>query len=141
MSFNSDLARRLAQIADMLELLGEDRFKVNAHARAARVIGDHASDLRPIADQPGELTKIDGIGAKMAAKIGEFAATGEIGEHKELLTRVPPGLLDVLDVPGLGPKTVKALWETLGVKGVDDLKRVIADGSILKVPRMGAKTV
>ncbi len=141
MSFNSDLARRLAQTADMLELLGEDRFKVNAHARAARVIGDHGADLRPIADQPGELTKIDGIGAKMAAKIGEFAATGEIGEHKELLTRVPPGLLDVLDVPGLGPKTVKALWETLGVTGIDDLKRVIVDGSILKVPRMGAKTV
>lgn len=141
MSFNAELALKLQDIAHMLELLGEDRFKVNAHARAARAVDDHPDDLRSFADQPEKLKQIDGIGAKIAAKVSEFASTGRIAEHEELLRRVPPGLLGVLQVPGLGPKTVKSLWDTLGVTSTADLKRVIADGTILSVPRMGAKTV
>jgi DNA polymerase (family 10) len=131
----------LEEIARMLELLDEDRFKINAHARAARAVEAHAADLRPIAADAKALTAIEGIGPKMAAKIGEFAATGGMSEHAELLTRVPAGLLDLMRVPGLGPKTVKALWETLGVTTREGLKAAMADGSIMKVPRMGAKTV
>lgn len=141
MSFNADLAAMFARMGAMLELTGADRFRVNAHAKAARIIADHPSDLAPIANDPKALTAIDGIGKGAAAKIAEFAATGTIAEHDQLAAAVPPGVLDLLAVPGLGPKTVKALWEERGVCGLDDLKRVIDDGSILTLPRMGAKTV
>lgn len=141
MSFNADLATALEEIARMLELLGEDRFKVNAHARAARAVEGEDSDLKAIAHDVKALTAIEGIGPKIAAKIGEFADSGKISEHEELLARVPGGLLEMMRIPGLGPKTVKAIWETLGLTTPAALKAAIADGSIMKVPRMGAKTV
>lgn len=141
MSFNGELAGAFEDIARLMELAGEDRFKINAHAKAARVVADYPEDLKAIAGDPAALTKIEGIGAKIAAKIAEFAASRQISEREELLKKVPAGLLDVMRVPGLGPKTAKSLWEVLGVTGLADLKRVIADGSILSVPRMGAKSV
>ncbi len=141
MSFNQDVADRLDEIARMLELLGEDRFKVNAHARAARAVEAFAGDLKSIADDPKALTAIEGVGPKIAAKITEFASSGSMSEHTELLGRVPAGLLDLMRIPGLGPKTVKAIWETLGVTDPAGLKAAIADGTIMSVPRMGAKTV
>lgn len=141
MSFNQDAAALLDEIARMLELLGEDRFKVNAHARAARAVESYPKDLKAIADDPKALTAIEGIGPKIAAKLSEFAEKGVMTEHAELVARVPSGLLDMMRVPGLGPKTVKAIWETLGVTDLPGLKTAIADGTIMDVPRMGAKTV
>lgn len=141
MSFNSDLAATLEDIARMLEVLGEDRFKVNAHARAARAVESVDDDLKPIAHDTKALTAIEGIGPRIAAKIGEFADTGTMTEHSGLLARVPAGLLDLMRIPGLGPKTVKAIWETINVTDPAGLKAAIADGRIMQVPRMGAKTV
>ena len=141
MGANDALAAVLEQMAQMLELLGEDKFRVNAHARAARAIKDLGTDVCTIADDPAALTSIDGIGKKTAEKIAEFCETGAIAEHDELRGRVPDGLLDVLAVPGLGPKTVKAMWDELSVESIDDLKRIIDDGSILGLPRMGQKSV
>lgn len=141
MAFNSDLARRFDEIGSMLELLGEDPFRVNAHRKVARVIEDSPEDFAQLAKDREALLAIDGIGAKTADKIVEFATTGDIAEHRQLRDKVPAGLLDVLRVPGVGPKTVKALWEQLHVTDVPGLKRVIDDGSILTLPRMGAKAV
>ena len=141
MSSNADIAAIFEQMAALLELTGADKFRVNAHARAARAIEACAEPLVDLADDLKALEAIEGIGAKSAKKIAEYAETGEIKEHRELLAKVPSGLLDVLAVPGLGPKTVKLLWEEKGVEGIDDLKRIIEDGSIADVPRMGAKTI
>ncbi len=141
MSTNAEIALRFNQIAQMMELLGEDRFRVNAHARAARSIADLTTNLADLADDRKALMEIEGIGAKAADKIIEFCQTGKIAEHEELSDKVPAGLLDVLDVPGLGPKTVKLMWEQLDVESIDDLKRIIDDESILTLPRMGKKTV
>lgn len=141
MSFNASLANLFDRMSAMLELTGADRFRVNAHAKAARVIRDHATDLEPIAGDPKALTAIDGIGKGTAAKIAEFAETGSIAEHDELAGRVPPGVLEMLNIPGLGPKTVKLLWEEKGIESIHALKDAIEDGSILDLPRMGAKTV
>lgn len=141
MSFNSDLADLFEQMAGLLELTGANKFRVNAHAKAARVIRDHASDLRPIAGDEGELTRLDGIGKGTAEKIAEFAETGGIAEHRALLEEVPRGLLAVLEVPGLGPKTVKLLWEEMGVVDIDSLKRALESDEITSLPRMGAKSV
>lgn len=141
MGFNDELASRFEQIAQLLELTGADRFRAVAHERAARTIGDLAQDLRPIAEDKKALRQIEGIGEKIADKIGEYAQRGAITELEELKAQVPEGLLAVLEVPGVGPKTARALWTELGVESVDDLKRAIEDGSILDVPRMGKKTV
>ena len=144
---NAELSARFEQMAHMLELLGADRFRVNAHAKAARVIGDLTTEVASMAGDDADdkalkarLTELDGIGAKTADKMIEFVRTGDIAEHAELLEKVPAGLLRVLEVPGLGPKTVKTLWEKLQVESIDDLKRVLDDGSILEIPRMGQKT-
>ncbi len=141
MSFNADLARRLEQIASLLELTGADRFRVNAYAKAARVVGDQPRDLAELASDPGALTEIEGVGKKMAEKIAEFHETGEISEHKELSEEVPKGLLDLLEIPGLGPKTVALLWKEKNITDLAGLEKSIEDGTILDLPRMGKKTV
>ncbi len=141
MSFNARLASLFDRMSAMLELTGADKFRVNAHAKAARVIGDHPSDLEPIARDAKALTAIEGIGKSTAAKITEFAETGSIAEYEELAARVPAGVLALLDIQGLGPKTVKLLWEEKGIQSIADLKKIIEDGAILTLPRMGEKTV
>ncbi|MFT5423967.1 MAG: DNA polymerase (family 10) [Phycisphaerales bacterium] len=141
MGFNSDLAANLNEIAEMLELLGENRFRVNAHQKAARVVKDLAKDLAPIANDPKALIAIEGIGKGIAEKITQLASTGKIDEHQQLTARVPPGLLILLRVPGLGPKKVKLLWDELGVQTVEDLTRTLDDGSAANLKGMGAKTV
>lgn len=140
-STNRAIADRLDQIALMLELLGANPFRTRATARAARVVRDHPSDLALLAQDRSALIAIEGIGGKIADKIIEFIETGEIAEAVKLRAQVPSGLLDVLAIQGLGPKTVRALWTIKGIESVDDLQRIIDDGSILDLPRMGAKTV
>lgn len=143
MSMNAALAERFGQIAEMLELLGMDKFKVIAHQKAARIIEALPNDLGPIAKAGDKkaLMELDGIGPKIADKIVEFAATGKISEHEELRAQVPPGLAQLMKIPGLGPKTARLLWQDRGVTDIAGLKKIIDDGSILTVPRMGAKTV
>ncbi|MCC6230168.1 MAG: DNA polymerase/3'-5' exonuclease PolX [Phycisphaerales bacterium] len=141
MSFNSEVALRLERIAVMLELLGEDSFRSAANSRASRTIADLATDLEPIAHDQGKLRVIQGIGPKIAEKISEFHRTGRIEEHDELIAKVPPGLFPLLDVAGLGPKTIRTLWTQGGVVDRASLDRIIADGSILSLPRMGEKSV
>lgn len=141
MSVNKALAERFDRMSQMIELLGGDRFRANAHAKAARVIRGYPKDLASLVDDKKALTSIDGIGARTADKIIEFVRTGRISEYDELVAQVPSGLLIVMDVPGMGPKTVKLIWEQLGVTDVEALKKAIEDGSLLALPRMGQKTI
>jgi DNA polymerase (family 10) len=139
MSFNRTAVRLLNETAQMLELLGDNPFKVNAHARAARAIEAESRDLSKL--DRAALIAIEGVGAKIADKLIELAQTGKIGEHQELAGRVPPGLMRLLDIQGLGPKTVRMLWQERAVTDLAGLKRIIDDGSILELPRMGKKAV
>lgn len=141
MGLNQALAAKLDEIAKMMEVLGEDSFRSGANARAARNIEALAFDIGDIAGDKKKLLELEGIGPKIADKIMEFAATGKMKEHGELREKVPAGLLQMMTIPGLGPKSVKAIWETLKVTDMAGLKKAIDDGSILTVPRMGAKAV
>lgn len=136
---NEAVASAFEDMARMLELLGADRFRVAAHARAARVLGELTRDATTLTRE--ELLEIEGIGAKTADKILEFASTGAIAEHVELRAQVPTGLLEILKIPGLGPKTVSTMWKDLGIADVAGLKQAIADGRLEGLPRMGAKTI
>jgi len=140
MSANAELSRIFKEMAVVLELTGANPFRVNAHTRVARVLGDLKMDVADNADLE-KLTAIDGIGPGMAAKILEFLETGRVTEHDELLEQIPRGLLEVLGIPGLGPKTVKVLWEQAGVTDLVTLQMQLDRGEIEKLPRMGAKTV
>jgi DNA polymerase (family 10) len=141
MSVNGELAEIFGRMAAILELTGADRFRVAAHARVERVLKDLTLDVATLVDEPDRLTAIEGIGAKSAKKIVEYVQTGHVTEHDKLLEEVPEGLLDVLSVPGLGPKTVRVLWEKAGVTDLGSLRAALDDGSLESVPRMGAKTI
>ncbi len=141
MSTNAELATIFAEMAGILELTGANRFRVNAHDRVARVLEALPDDVAELADDPARLTAIDGIGEGSAKKIIEYVETGRIGEHDELRREVPAGLLDVLKVPGLGPKTVRALWEKGGVVDIATLRAKLESGELESIPRMGKKTL
>jgi DNA polymerase (family 10) len=140
MSANAELSRIFREMAVVLELTGANPFRVNAHTRVARVLNDLKVDVAEIADA-ARLTAIEGIGQGTAKKILEYLQTGRVAEHDELLQQIPAGLLEVLGVPGLGPKTVKLLWEQAGVTDLITLQMKLDAGELEKLPRMGAKTI
>jgi len=141
MSVNKEIAARLEEIAEMQQLTGANQFRAASNSRAARNISELSRDLTEIAGDRDALMEIDGVGEQVADKIIEYIETGDMKEHKGLREQVPAGVLQVLRVPGVGPKTAKALWEDLKVESVDDLKKAIENESILDLPRMGKKTV
>jgi DNA polymerase (family X) len=146
MSTNGDLVRVFQQTAAALELLGENPFKINANSKVARVLKDMTRDVGEIvAEDPAtavkRLTELDGVGKSTAERIVEFVQTGSVEEHRKLLERVPEGLFQVLEIPGLGPKAVKLMWEELGITSVDALKSKLDSPELAALPRMGKKSI
>ncbi len=137
---NADIAAAFDRIADALEIKGESGFKVQAYRKAARVLSDLTEDVARVAAE-GRLETVPGIGSGIARKIVEYLETGGMARLREALAAVPAGLLELLEIPGLGGKTVHLMQEELGIKGLSDLKRVIADGSLAGLRGMGAKKV
>ncbi|NNM24712.1 MAG: DNA polymerase/3'-5' exonuclease PolX [Phycisphaerales bacterium] len=138
---NAELARLFRDMAAMLELTGANRFRVIAHDRVAQALKDLPDDVAKLVDDPARLEGIEGIGTKSAKKIIEYVRTGKITEYEELLDVVPEGLLEVRRIPGLGPKTVKLLWEQGGVTDLPSLQAALDAGTLESLPRMGAKTL
>jgi DNA polymerase (family 10) len=139
MSKNEAAAARLEEIASLMELLGEEGFRITSTRRAARAVESFSGDVGSLTK--AELLEIEGVGPKTADKVIEFCSKGTIAELEALRGKVPPGLLTVMRVPGLGPKTVRMMWQDAGVESLEGLKKIIDDGSILKLPRMGEKSV
>ncbi|MDG2201232.1 MAG: DNA polymerase/3'-5' exonuclease PolX [Phycisphaerales bacterium] len=136
-----ELVALFDEMGSILELLGANGFKVNASRKVARVLEDMTGDITAYRDDPKGLQALDGIGKSSAQKICQYLQTGEMVEYDQLLEQVPEGLLAVLEIPGLGPKTVRAMWEHAGVESIEDLERAIAESGLDDVPRMGAKTI
>ncbi len=135
---NQELARIFDRIADALELKGETGFRVFAYRKAARVLADLTEDVGEL-DKANRLETIPGIGAGIAKKIHEYLTTGRMKKLEEAVSGLEPGLFTLLEIPGVGPKTVKLVFEKLGVKDLDGLKKVLGDGSLAKLPGMGDK--
>lgn len=135
---NQEIAKIFNEIADLLEIKGENPFRVRAYRRAAQNIDGLPQSVENIPKE--ELLKIPGIGQDLAGKIEEYLRTGEIEAHRELKKEVPDGLLTLLSVPGLGPKTAKLLYEKLKIKDIDDLERLALEHKIAGLPGIKEKT-
>lgn len=126
------------QMADIMEILGEDRFRINSYRRVARTIAETPTDVEELLSS-GELAKIPGIGKSSIAKIQQFIRTGQIEAHQQLLGKIPTNLLDLLKIPGMGPKGVKAVYENLNVTSITELKDAIDSGKLAQLHGFGDK--
>ncbi|MBN2136872.1 MAG: DNA polymerase/3'-5' exonuclease PolX [Sedimentisphaerales bacterium] len=135
---NAILSELFGQMAEVMEILGEDRFRVNTYRKVSRIIGDIPVEVGMLLES-GRLAETPGIGKSSLAKIEEFIKTGSITAHRELLAKIPGSLLDLLKIPGMGPKGVKAVYEKLKVTSIPELKEVIATGALAKLPGFGEK--
>ena len=136
---NSELAEKFELLADLLELDGADAFRLAAYRRAAARIRESAAPVARLALE-GKATQLPGIGATIAAKIVELIETGDLRALAKLRERVPAGLVEVVRVPGLGPKTARRLWEELGVTSVEELRAAAEAERLRAIPGLGAKT-
>ncbi len=135
---NAVLSRLFDEMADIMEILGDDRFRINTYRKVARIISDMPTDVETLL-ATGQLAKIPGIGKSSLAKIEEFVKIGAITAHKELLKKIPPTLLELLTIPSVGPKGVKLVYEELNVTTIDKLKSAIQNGSVASLPGFGEK--
>jgi len=135
----SQIAEILAEIGTLLELKGEVVFKTRAYANAARTIESLGEPLDKIIAE-NRLGEIKGIGEALQKKITELAATGKLAYYDELKASIPPGLLEMLQIPGLGPKKVKALHDKLGLQTVAELEAACAAGKVGALDGFGEKT-
>jgi len=134
---NAGVARILRETADLLELKDENPFKIRAYRNAADIASNHPHDLVRL-DETG-LREIPGIGKDLAARIREIAETGDTAYHRELAAEFPPTILDLMNLQGVGPKTVAMLYRELGVRTLADLEGAARDGRIRALKGMGAK--
>jgi DNA polymerase (family 10) len=134
---NLAIARILAEIGDLLEIKGENPFKIRAYRNAAETIVHTPGRIADLT--PQERLAIPGIGKDLAAKIAEAIETGTIAYHQNLLQEFPPTVLDLLHVQGIGPKTVALLYRELGIRTLDDLQRAAAEGRLRGLKGMGAR--
>ncbi len=135
---NREIARILYEMADLLEIKGED-FKPRAYRRAAINIESLGVDIEELYKK-NELEKIPGVGKSIAEKIKEYIETGTIKKWEELKKEIPVDIESLSSVEGVGPKMIKVLYEKLGVKNIDDLERVAKQGRIRRLKGFGVKT-
>lgn len=133
------LAEVLEEIALLLELKAENPFKIRAYRQGAETVRNFDGDIVELAEK-NDLNGIKGIGEALRDKLHELASTGKLGFHETLRAEFPPGLFDLFDLQGLGPKKVKALYDALAIASVADLKAACDAGKIADLPGFGAKT-
>jgi DNA polymerase (family X) len=134
---NAAIAGILSEIADLLEIKGENPFKIRAYRNVADIASNHPHHLASLDET--SLREIPGIGKDLAGKIREIATTGDSQFHRELLAEFPPSILEMMRLQGVGPKTVAMLHRELGVQTIDDLQRAALDGRVRAIKGMGPK--
>jgi DNA polymerase (family 10) len=136
---NSKVAVIFHEMADMLDILGENPFRIRAFRRAAQAIENLPESVSAMADR-GTLTKVPGIGSGIAGRIDQILASGDCEDHAALREQVGDGLLEMMRIEGVGPKTVKLVYNELRIQTVDQLEGAARDGHLAKLPRMGEKS-
>lgn len=135
---NKEISEKFYELASYLEILGEMRFKINAYIEAARRIENLPIPIEEIAKQ-GKLTEIKGIGEGIAKKIIQYLETGKIDKLEEVKSKIPETLIELLNIPGVGPRGAYTLYKKLGIKNVDDLRKAALEGKIRELDGFGPK--
>ncbi len=137
---NADIAARFEEIADCLEIQGANPFRIRAYRNAARTLGELPREARDLLERGEDLTRLPGIGDDLAAKVREIVETGRCSLLERLRKELPPAVTELLQIPGLGPKRVKALYHDLEVQTAEQLYRAARDSRIRALPGFGEKT-
>ena len=137
---NADIAAIFEEIADLLEIQGANQFRIRAYRNAARILSDLPQEVRLLVEQGDDLTRLPGIGDDLAGKIKEITTTGRSNFLERLYRELPPVITELLKIPGLGPKRVKALYHNLDVQTIEQLHRAAKDGRIRALPGFGEKS-
>ena len=137
---NEDIARVFGEIADLLDLKEENTYRVIAYRNAERELRSTGYDIPALLAAGQPLPKMPGIGAELSAKIREIYETGTSKTLEKLRKDYPPGILDLLRLPGVGPKRVRLFYEKLGIGSLDELERAVRTGRLRTLGGFGAKS-
>jgi DNA polymerase (family 10) len=137
---NKEIAEIFEKMADILEFKGENPFKISAYRKASRIIGDLTQDIEEI-NEKGTLKDVPGIGEGMAEKIAEYLRTGKISKFEEVKKGVSDELIAIMDIPGMGPKTLSMLHKEKMISNLSQLEKAVKNGSLIGLPGIGEKKV
>lgn len=137
---NREFARLLAETADLMEIAGEDPFRIRSYRNAAAAIESYPERVQDILDNPErKITDIPGVGKSIAVAVEQIGQRGSFERRDHLLEKYPPTALELLKIEGLGPKTIALIWEHYRVSTIDDLERLCIEQKLRVLPRLGAK--
>jgi DNA polymerase (family X) len=136
---NKAIANILFETADLLEIDGQDSFRIRSYRNAAQAIENHSHQIKDIIGDPKQVLAIPGIGKGMLTNLQELFNTGKLAVQAELLQKYHPSMLQLLKIQGLGPKTIALIWSAYKVSDVDGVEKLAREGKIRELPRMGEK--
>jgi len=137
---NREIARMLAETADLMEIAAEDGFRIRSYRNAASVLEGYPERVQDLVSSPDrKVTDIPGVGKGIAGAIEEICARGSFQKRDTLLAQYPPGLLELLKIQGLGPKGIALVYQHYKVASIDELERLCREEKLRELPRMGAK--
>lgn len=137
---NLDIARILSNLADLLEIQGANPFRIRAYRNAVRTVDGLTRSLESMVEEGEDLTELPAIGADISSHIRELVETGRLERFDELAAEVPPELVSLMKLGGVGPKKARKLWEELGVTGVDELEAAVNEGKVQGLAGFGKKS-
>src|SRR5258708_6340385 len=136
---NKAIANILYETADLLEIDGQDSFRIRSYRNAAQAIENHSQQIQSLIADPKQVLEIPGIGKSMLRNLQELFQDGKLEVQTELLKKYHPSMLQLLKIQGLGPKTIKLIWDAHQVSDVDGVEKLAREGKIRELPRMGEK--
>src|SRR5579863_7465254 len=136
---NKAIANILYETADLLEIDGQDSFRIRSYRNAAQAIENHSHQIKDIIADPKQVLAIPGIGKGMLTNLQELFSTGKLKVQAELLEKYHPSMLQLLKIQGLGPKTIALIWSAYKISDVDGVEKLAREGKIRELPRMGEK--
>jgi DNA polymerase (family 10) len=136
---NKAIANILYETADLLEIDGQDSFRIRSYRNAAQAIENHSQQIKDLIADPKQVLAIPGIGKGMLNNLKELFESGKLAIQTELLEKYHPSMLQLLKIQGLGPKTIKLIWDAYQVSDVDGVEKLAREGKIHELPRMGEK--
>ena len=137
---NVEIARILAEVADILEIQGADSFRIRAYRNAVRTVEVETRPLARMVAEGTPLTDLPAIGKEMAGHIRELVTTGTLAFRDRLVAEVPRSLIELMRLPGVGPKKARRLWDELRIGGVDELEAAAREGRVAALAGFGEKT-